>query len=276
MCIMKLKGLEQPKIKRMGDNRMIKKIGLQLYSIRDYMKTAEEMRASFRRLKDMGYDEAQTAGSGGVTYTELAEIAKETGIEIVGTHYSWDDMHNNFEQTLADHRAMGTTNCGIGGQFGLSSESATKNFIEAANKIADKLYDNGLKFTYHNHSHEFVKINDKDTIWDLLVEGLDPVKTSFVLDTCWVQQGGADVRHWIELLKGRVDILHLKDVGRRGGDKPLFFTEIGNGNLWWEGIIESAVNSGVKHYCVEQDGEWLYNDPFKSLEISSKFLHKFM
>lgn len=255
---------------------MIKKIGVQLYSIRDFMGSADEMRKSFKRLKDMGYDEAQTAGSGGVSYVEMAEIAKETGIEIVGTHYSFDDMHNNFEQTLIDHKALGTTNCGIGGYWNVKSESQTNAFIEDANAIADKLYEHGLKFTYHNHSHEFIKINETETAWDRLVAGLDPEKTSFVLDTCWVQQGGGDVRHWIETLKGRIDILHLKDVGRRDGDKPLFFTEIGNGNLWWEGIIESAVNSGVKHFCVEQDGEWIYNDPFKSLEVSANYLRKFI
>lgn len=255
---------------------MIKKIGLQLYSIRDYMGSEKEMRDSFKRLKDMGYDEAQTAGSGGVTYEVMGEIAKETGIDIVGTHYSWDIMREDMEQTLKDHKALGTTNCGIGGMWKIDSESAVDRFIKLANETAGRLFENGLKFTYHNHSHEFIKVNDTQTTWDRLVEGLDPEKTSFVLDTCWVQQGGGDIRHWIEVLKGRIDILHLKDVGRRDGEKPLFFTEIGNGNLWWEGILETAVNTGVKHFCVEQDGEWIMNDPFKSLEASSKYLHKFV
>ena len=105
---------------------------------------------------------------------------------------------------------------------------------------------------------------------DMLVEGLDPVKTSFVLDTYWVQHGGGDVRHWIEKLAGRVDILHMKEMGRN--ENGPFITEIGNGNMYWEGILETAAKTGVKYYVVEQD-TWP-GDPFDSIRQSSEYLHK--
>ena len=41
---------------------MIEKLGVQLYTIRDYMDTPEQLRESFRKLKAIGYDQAQTAG----------------------------------------------------------------------------------------------------------------------------------------------------------------------------------------------------------------------
>lgn len=59
---------------------------------------------------------------------------------------------------------------------------------------------------------------------DVLVDGLDPKTTSFVLDTYWVQHGGGDVRAWMEKLAGRIDILHLKDMGMAGSQ---YITEIG-------------------------------------------------
>ena len=40
----------------------IEKLGLQLYTIRDTMNTAEDIRESFRKIKALGYDMAQTAG----------------------------------------------------------------------------------------------------------------------------------------------------------------------------------------------------------------------
>ena len=40
---------------------MIKTIGVQLYTVRDFMKTEEDVRETFKRLKNLGYDQAQTA-----------------------------------------------------------------------------------------------------------------------------------------------------------------------------------------------------------------------
>ena len=91
-----------------------------------------------------------------------------------------------------------------------------------------------------------------------------------MLDTYWVQHGGGDVRHWIESLAGRIDILHLKDMGKNR--ETQFITEIGHGNLYWEGILESAEKAGVKYYVVEQDT--CPGDPFESLKFSSEYLHK--
>ena len=247
---------------------MIKKIGVQLYTIRKYMETAEDIKNSFAKLKELGYDEVQTAGCK-IPYEDFGKYAKEAGITIVGTHDSFDMMLNDLEQSIKNHKALGTTNMGIGGALSrMKTEEDVIEFIKAANKIADRIYEEGFKFTYHNHSGEFIKFNGK-TIMDMLVEGLNPEKTSFVLDTYWVQHGGGDVRYWIEKLAGRIDILHLKDMGRDNNGP--YITEIGNGNLYFDGIIETALKAGVKYFVVEQDS--CPGDPFDSLKISSDYIH---
>ena len=247
---------------------MIKELGLQLYSIRGHLDTPEDTRASFRKLHDMGYTQAQTAGCP-IGYENFGKIAREEGIEICGTHDDMGKMLRDPELAMAEHRALGTTNMGIGG-FGAGSVEEVEKFIEDANRLANIIYEHGFKFTYHNHSHEFRRLANGRTAMDMLVEGLDPVKTSFVLDTYWVQHGGGDVRHWIEKLAGRVDILHMKEMGRN--ENGPFITEIGNGNMYWEGILETAAKTGVKYYVVEQD-TWP-GDPFDSIRQSSEYLHE--
>ena len=112
---------------------------------------------------------------------------------------------------------------------------------------------------------------DGKLIMDMLIEGLDPINTGFVLDTYWVQHGGGDVRYWIEKLAGRIDILHLKDMAKSDGNEPpQYITEVGNGNLYWEGIIETALRTGVKSFVVEQDT--CPGDPFDSLRKSADYL----
>ena len=97
--------------------------------------------------------------------------------------------------------------------------------------------------------------------FDYLVDGLDADTTSFVLDTYWVQHGGADVRATIERLKGRVEILHLKDMEANhtyelsdGGvlGAPAII-HVGGGNINFKDIIPLAEKCGVKYFVVEDD-----------------------
>lgn len=246
---------------------MIEKLGVQLYTIRNQMNTADEIRQSFRKLKALGYDQAQTAGCQ-IPYEDFGRIAREEGLEIVGTHDDFELMVSDFDKAWANHQALGTRLMGIGGLHCASPEELS-GFIAKANEVGRRAHALGGKFTYHNHSHEFIRWAGGVRAMDMLCDGLDPETTSFVLDTYWVQHGGGDVRWWINKLNGRIDILHLKDMGR--DDKGPFITEIGNGNLYWEGIIDAAAQAGVKYYVVEQDS--CPGDPFESLKRSSDYIH---
>ncbi|MCQ2385681.1 MAG: sugar phosphate isomerase/epimerase [Clostridia bacterium] len=245
------------------------KIGVQLYTIRDYLKDEENVKRSFDKLKKLGYDEAQTAGCA-IPYETFGKLAKEAGLTIVGTHDNFDMMVNDPETAMHNHDLLDTKIMGIGGFFSQNPDDYTA-FVAKANKVAENIGKQGFTFTYHNHSHEFIRIFGQKTAMEYLFEHLDQ-RVGFVLDTYWVQHGGADVRHWLEKLSGRVDILHLKDMARGGTAETVqYITEIGHGNLWWAGILETAFRSGVKHFVVEQDT--CPGDPFESLKASSEYLH---
>ena len=249
---------------------MIKELGLQLWSVRDHLGSAEDIANTMKKLKEIGYDSVQTAGVS-IPYKDFADAVHSAGLTVCGTHCNLDEMMKDVEQTMENHRILDTKFIGIGG-YGVSSADDVKAFIKKANEFADIIYEHGFKFTYHNHSREFVKYGDK-TIMDMLVEGLDPVKTSFCLDTYWLQNAGGDVCDWIEKLDGRIDILHLKDMAVKGDES--YITEIGNGNMNFEKIIAAAEKIGVKHYVVEQD--YWPGDSMESVAQSSKYIHeKFM
>ena len=54
----------------------MKEFGLQLFSVRSTMDTAENIRMTFRRLREMGYTQVQTAGCN-IPYEEYGRIAAE-------------------------------------------------------------------------------------------------------------------------------------------------------------------------------------------------------
>ena len=140
--------------------------------------------------------------------------------------------------------------------------------------MGENIAKHGGKFTYHNHQHEFAKMENGKTIMEMLVEELHPENTSFVLDTYWVQTGGGDVCDWIEKLAGRIDILHLKDMTLNPKDELYKLTEVGYGNLSFDPIIKAAEETGVKYYVVEQDGNWT-GGPVNALRLSAEFLAKY-
>lgn len=247
---------------------MIKKIGVQLYTIRDFMTTEEDIRASFKKLKAIGIDQGQTAGCA-IPYEDFGRIAREENFELVGTHDNLQMMVDDFDQAYKNHQALGTNIMGIGG-FSFSTAADVAEFIPKANAIGEKIASKGGKFTYHHHSKEFIKLENGDSCMNMLMEGLNPKTTSFVVDTYWLQYGGADVRQWISKMNGRIDILHLKDMAF--GSQGPFITEIGNGNLNFPGIIEEAEKAGVKYYVIEQD--ICPGDPFESLKQSVDYIQK--
>ncbi len=258
---------------------MINKLGLQLWTIRSGMNDEKSLDESFAKMAALGYTEAHTAGNS-VDAELFGKLAKKNGVQIIGTHYDYNKIINNVDETLKIHEMWGTTNIGVGGMPGEARNSYDNlmKFIETYNNAAKEYAKYGYKLTYHNHSFEFIRINDNKTIFDYLYENLDPENISFVLDTCWVAHGGADVRYWMEKLNGRIDILHLKDIKAyydENGKVTQTMTEIGNGNIWWDGVLDVANKIGVKHYVVEQDANFIDNDPFKSIKASADYLKKY-
>lgn len=258
---------------------MFQKLGVQAYSFRDAYdgENANEktLDKAFRTLKALGYDEIQTAGFGKVGIEAYAKLAHDAGLTIVGTHYDYDEMLNDTDEAMRKHtEILHTDIMGIGGMpaYGRESKEGLFRFIDEFNTIGDKVHKHGFKLTYHNHHFEFVKIDGDKTIMDYLVEGLNPETTSFCLDTHWVQRGGGNPTTWIEKLAGRIDILHLKDMGvfNNGQDIVPFITEIGNGNIDFDSVVEIAAKTGVTYYCVEQDV--CPGDPMDSLKMSADYI----
>ena len=88
-----------------------------------------------------------------------------------------------------------------------------------------------------------------------------------------------DVRALIERLKGRINIIHLKDVEANHaynmGDGNVMYgpqrIEIGRGNMNFPGIIKTAEECGVKYFIVE-DEVYSSNCPLESVKMSADYI----
>ena len=265
----------------------MKKFGLQLWSVRDHLTTENDVRETFKKLGEMGYTEAQTAGTYSFMSAEaFAKCAHDAGISFCGTHYDYNLMKNDIEGTVAYHKALGTNNVGIGGAGGcFGSEESTRAFAKEYNELAKEYAKYGFRVSYHNHSIEGRKFGDK-TIMDILIEELTADNIFFCLDSYWLQHAGFDVCSMIERLAGKVDILHLKDMAAwreyPGADGKTVYapgmTEVGTGNMDFAKIIACAEKCGTKHFIVEDEyyttGNSLGSVKISADNIKAKFLEK--
>lgn len=255
---------------------MFTELGFQLYTIRDYIKNPEICDVALGKVKALGYTECHGACMEDKPY--LFDLLKKHGILLTGNHYDLNLIKADPEKVLEKHAECGAKTIGTGAMWGDTARDYDKlmEYIEDFNNLAETCSKYGFKLTYHNHSFEFTRIKGYKTIMEVLYENLNPSTTSFVLDTCWVAAGGHDVIDWMEKLKGRIDVLHLKDLYMKYDQNRVVpaDTEIGNGSLSWDKIMAKAEEIDVKYYCVEQDT--CPYDSIQSLGMSAEFLKKYM
>jgi sugar phosphate isomerase/epimerase len=110
-------------------------------------------------------------------------------------------------------------------------------------------------------------------ILDIIYGETDPHFLQAELDTYWIQIGGGNPVEWCEKMANRMPMLHIKDLGVNE-EHTAVYREIGQGNLNWPAIIGAAEASGCLWFIVEQDGNWIDDDPFKSLRMSFEYIEE--
>jgi sugar phosphate isomerase/epimerase len=246
------------------------KIGVQLYTVREYLKDEKGIETSLKRIKEIGYDMIQLSGLGPCDIDKLAGWVKEIGLEVSGGHDPWERVSEPAElkKLIVEYKKLGASHVGIGMKPGVfpNDYDGYTGFIKKVNEICKQVADEGLSFGYHNHEFEFEKFNGIRAI-DRMIEECPSLY--FILDVFWVQAGGRNPCEYVDKLKGRIKIAHFKDYRVSGRTRQ--FAEIGEGNLEWDKIIPLCEKNGVPCAVIEQDADFLV-DPFQSLALSRKFL----
>ncbi len=247
------------------------KLGAQLYSLRTFTQTPDDLRQTILKCKAMGYQNVQFSG---VAYMEpevWAEISRETGMEIVCTHCSFDRIVNDTDRLIEEHKIFGCSVIGLGGMPGeyRGSLEALENFIAVMEEPVRKIEAAGMHFAYHNHAFEFDRFSDAEgCIYDTLIERCPT--WHLILDTGWVQYAGRSAVEYIERIGGeRLRNVHFKEfncVDVSG------ICACGEGFSDFAAIVAACEKVGVTNALVEQDNAVSKDDPFGEMEKSAKHL----
>lgn len=245
--------------------------GAQLYTLRDYIKTEKDIRHSLKLVAEMGYRTVQVSGMGKIDPHVLREIVDELGLKIVLTHNDPNRILNETDALIEEHNILGCDYIGLGGMPGQYRmidwvDRFAVDFKEPAKKIAAA----GKLFMYHNHSFEFEKFGGKNLL-EILLDSFSADEMGFTIDTYWLQNAGADIIQWLEILKDRIPCVHLKDMAVKGNDSIM--APVMEGNINFPAILKKLEELGTtKYLLVEQDV--CQESPFRCLKKSYDNLAK--
>ncbi len=184
--------------------------------------TQEEIREKARRLADLGL-ECCTTSIGRGDLEEPDEVIEKAGIAGVKHVTTWWGPAEDEDQLKAE--------------------------AERYNRVGEKVAAAGMKFCYHNHDHEFLRLERRTPAIKILMDETDPDKVYFEPDLGWIAAAGCDPVHFLLECEGRVPVVHLRDLAAEG--LPVTWTTPGTGVLDMRAMVTAAVATGVGYVVYE-------------------------
>lgn len=242
-----------------------KKIAVQLYSLRDEIGSFvtrnynHDYMPVFRKLAKMGYTgiEAACYVGDGKFYGRSPETfrldVKHAGLQVLSSHCAKPLKKNELESgdfsesmmwwkdCIKAHKAVGVSYIvtpTIGKPATIKELQTYCNYLNA---IGELCRENGIKYGYHNHSHEFQLVEGKEKMMDYLLQHTNPNYVFFEMDVYWVVLAKESPVAYFKKYPGRFKLLHIKD-----------YREIGqSGMVGFDAIFRNAQTAGLEYPIVE-------------------------
>lgn len=241
-----------------------KEMCLQLYSIRDKIGDADKYAKNhvevFKQLKAMGYSEVEAANYNngkfyGVSPVQYRQDVAAAGLSSMSSHATRnlndDELKNHdftaalnwWKQAIKAHKDAGMKYLVSPGTNMPKTLKEAQTICDYHNEIGKMCKDAGLQYGYHNHSHEFAKVENK--VWyEYFVENTNPEYVFFQMDVYWAVMAQQSPVELFKKYPGRFTLLHIKDKFVLGE----------SGMVGFDAIFKHAADAGLNHYVVEMEG----------------------
>jgi len=260
-----------------GDHK-IDKVGLQLYTVRDLMKT--DFDGTIAKVAQIGYKEVEFAGYFGRTGQQVRAACDKNGLAAVSTHVQYDELDDKFPAVIETSKTIGLKYivCPFIVEELRKSPDIWKQAADKFNRCGEQTKKAGIQFAYHNHWFEFLPVDDK-LPYDELLRLCDANLVKMEMDLCWITAAGGDPLKYFNLYPGRFPLVHVKDLhtipkvtagGAQNYGDTVDLTEVGSGLIDWKRIFAQSDKAGIKHYIVEHDHP---KQAFDSIAKSYEYLH---
>ena len=155
----------------------MRNIGAQLYTVRNTLTTNEEIQRTLQAIKEIGYDSVQLFGP--IELIEnCARYAEETGLGIVGVLADINICEEQERKLFEICGQYNISDIGVSSRFSECRDAEA--YIRRINAFASRAKNAGFTFSYHNHGHEFIKLDCGETAMELFLKGFDAETVDFM------------------------------------------------------------------------------------------------
>jgi sugar phosphate isomerase/epimerase len=228
--------------------RRLRRIGLQLYSLRDDAR--RDLERTIADIAAAGYNDVELLGSMknfDMPSAKLRAILDRNGLRAPSTHVSGnalDEMPRQMDdaETLG-HEYIIVASLPIQGTPTLADYQRWADRLNEAGRIAR---ERKLWIGFHNHASDFAVAG----AYDALAERTDKNLVRLQLDTGNLAMAGRDPMEYMKRFGDRYWLFHIKDVPRLGAESD---TELGKGIIDFRSLLASVERIDEKHLFVEQE-----------------------
>jgi sugar phosphate isomerase/epimerase len=262
----------------------IDRIGLQLYTVRDAMRT--DVEGTIAKVAATGYKEVEFAGYFDHSAKDIRAILDQNGLASPSCHVSYHFVEKHWDETIEAAKIVGHSYiiCPWIDEKQRAETGGWKRAADLFNKAGEASQKEGIQFGYHNHSFEF---QPAETLggklpYDFLLAETDPKLVVMEMDLCWISVAGKNPIDYFDKNPGRFPLVHVKDwvkdsthsSGYKGamGQSVRYdghMADVGQGSIDWKNLFAHDDEAGIKHYFVENDDP---KSAFNDIKISYDYL----
>ena len=135
-------------------------LGVQLYTVRDFLEPVHTLAGTLRKIREIGYDAVEFFGLRGISGAGWRELLGECGLRPCGVHALWEEIDGDLGFYIDHLKQLRCENLVIALSKDVDFESCKQvlrfaESLEAAGKVCR---ENGINLVYHNHNHEFLPV----------------------------------------------------------------------------------------------------------------------
>lgn len=235
------------------------KLGIQLYTVRNELD--EDFLGTLKQLAFLGFEGVEFACNyGGLEPYELAISLNALGLETYGLYESIDNIIDLKSRAYGYAATLNCKylTCGISE---IILKSDFENCLEKLKQACSAANSKGINLCYHAHAYEFDKFDSRSYL-EIILQETDLL---FEADTAWIHAGGENVKAYLEKHQNKIPLIHIKDI-----TENINYTELGEGVVNFDEVVEFARNSQVKWLGYEQDSSKI--GALESTKRSYKFI----
>lgn len=226
-------------------------IGVQLYTLRD--ECTKDFLATLETVAELGYGAVEFAGLYEKDAQAVRKVLDDNGLVAAGCHVSAKDFSAKFDEIKRDYiDILGCRYMTVpSGPREFNDGGATWNaFVREMRAAKAKCDSLNVHFAYHNHAFEFENKVGDVTAFDVMFHESPSESPLAEVDLCWVAAGRHDPVTELNRLKGRVKLVHVKDMDPGVPPKD---ANVGSGIIQWPSVYKAAEAAGVEWLIVERD-----------------------